>query len=285
MPTLAERFKGRRWQLQLMGWRARQVLAGIGHRPAPLDVVVIQSADPMAGAGLLAQSSRTSAEYCRRHGFEFRPFLGIRRGVHPWHATFNRVFQLRELSEQGFRGWVFHLDADAIIVSLNFDLRWLMPKRDVGLIACPSGATDQPWDINSGVFLLNLGSAEGRRIVDRWYESVMAIPDDALRHAPSWGDLTGDQARLHTILMRDPELLRALHIAPSEILNHYSREMEKGVVHPLPFGTRGHVFVRHFFRASGGTMDQRAAMLKTVADDVLGRDDRLAIIRPNEREQ
>jgi hypothetical protein len=236
-------------------WRGgRRLLGKVRRHFHPLKVVVIQSSDPVFGLEMLTQSARTSKEFCRRHGYEYRSFIGIHRGFHPWQASYNRVFQLKELCDEGFRGWVFYIDSDAVIVDLDFDLHELMPGRSIGLVACLAGGSDFAWDINGGIFLLNLGSRDGRTIVDRWYHMTMSLSEKTLRGAETWLNPVHDQALLQFVLASDPALTRrAVHHVPREILNH-----------------EGGTFVRHFLRATGLTVAEREAKLKAVADGVLG---------------
>jgi hypothetical protein len=225
-----------------------------------LKVVLIQSADADDSemGAMLAQSSRTAAEYCRRHGYERREYIGVARGSHRWQATFNRILQIKALLDEGFRGWVFHLDADAVIVDLNFDLYRIIPLRPRGMVASASGASEHRWDINAGVFLINLGSTSGRTIARLWHDAFMSILDETLRRAEGWDDIRNDQWLLHDILEADPRLTRrAVHLAPKDILND-------------PCAS----FVRHFLRIYG-TPSERLARMKAEADAALGSDDRI----------
>ena len=66
----------------------------------------------------------------------------------------------------GNRGWVVYLDADAYVADLGFDLvSYLGDKADVCAVFTRAGASPQWWDINDGVFLMNLGNPHARWIV------------------------------------------------------------------------------------------------------------------------
>jgi hypothetical protein len=82
----------------------------------------IQTCDPFNYRDMLGATSRNVTEYCRRHGHEYQAFIGIRRGVHAWHATFNRIPMLEDMVARGDCGWIVYLDADAYIEDLDFDL-------------------------------------------------------------------------------------------------------------------------------------------------------------------
>jgi hypothetical protein len=234
-------------------WWLRKRVRSLKPRIPPDAVTIIQSSDAEICAGMLRQSARTCQAYCDRHGYAYRSYVGVRRGYHPWQSIFNRIFQLRDLWDEGFRGWAFHIDADAAILDLDFDLRWLIPLRPFSMIACNSGTTPRKWDVNSGVFLLNLGSPGGRTIMERWYASVMEIPDEQLRRTAQWagGPIKGDQARLHNILAADVTLMRGLFLTPISIL-------------------QDGVFVKHYLRASGLSIAEREDALRRHADALLG---------------
>jgi len=91
---------------------------------------------------------------------------------------------------------------DAYIADLSFDIgAYLAERNQYALIAAPSGLTPPRWwDINAGVFAINLGHAKGRELVDLWFEKFMAPPLDVLSAEQVWGDVIDDQAILHDSL-------------------------------------------------------------------------------------
>src|SRR5258708_2102608 len=91
--------------------------------PAPaeeddMDIVCLQTADPDIYYDLLYQTSKTVRLYCNRHGIRYESYIGIKRGYFAWHATFNRIFLIKELLDSGFRGWICYIDADAYVANL-----------------------------------------------------------------------------------------------------------------------------------------------------------------------
>ena len=215
--TLLERIAGR------LVHRPRRRAAGrLLARPLALsaDLLLLQTSDADVYFDMLCLSARTNREYCRRHAIAYQAFVGLKRGFHPWQATYNRIPLLRELVVAGFAGWVLYVDADAYVADLGFDLRaYLADKSACAAILTPSAPGAAWWDINAGVALFNLASAEGRWLIARWHAAFMAIGDDALRQAGDWSLLRNDQDLLHTIL-RDNDWLRPhLFLQSAELIN------------------------------------------------------------------
>jgi hypothetical protein len=78
-----------------------------------LDIIVFQTADAFRYARMLAVTAPTAIEYCRRHGFRYESFVGIKRGAWPLAGLLQPHHPLQELLDRGFAGWAFYLDADA----------------------------------------------------------------------------------------------------------------------------------------------------------------------------
>lgn len=183
-------------------------------------VLFLQTADAEHYAPMLAITAAGVREYCRRHGFGYESFLGVKRGFHRWQATFNRIPMLEELVARGFTGWAVYLDADAYIQDLDFDLTaYLADKGDRAAIFATSGVTGEHWDVNAGVALINLGHPLGRELVARWSAAFAAHSDETLRGAVEWMGAGNDQDLLHKILERDEAIARAVLVEPMSLLN------------------------------------------------------------------
>lgn len=150
---------------------------------------------------LLRSTSRTVSDYCREHDFTFDLFLGICRGYHPWHATYNRIDMLGRIAMRDYDGWVCYMDADALIVDNSFDLRaWLEDKHDKALIIARGGPDGPWWNVNAGVFLINFGHPLGRKIATEWQHAFYKISDEELRSATEWSSVADDQTLLWGVL-------------------------------------------------------------------------------------
>jgi hypothetical protein len=159
-------------------------------------------------------------EYSRRHGYRYESFIGIKRGIWPWQATYNRIVQLKELIDRGFLGWAIYLDADAYIVDLDFDLdNYLSDKNGYSAVLCPSMVTDNPWDINIGVGLFNLGHAVGRGIVEEWYARLMALPEGLIIESEVWLESGNDQDLIQQMLLTRPDLMATVYLQSVDLMN------------------------------------------------------------------
>ena len=169
-------------------------------------LLIVQTCDHERYVPMLLLTSKTVLAYVQRWHVNFEVFFGVKHGAHPWHATFNRIYKLDELLCAGYRGWVLYLDSDAYFRDLTFDLRaYLSDKGDFAFIA--SRVTEGPesdtpyWDVNAGVFFINLGHPAGQELVRRWkgfYDRLYT--DDDYLGAVSWNMVINDQDSLHGLL-------------------------------------------------------------------------------------
>ena len=237
--------------------RARQRAAGKG-------IIVLQTADAERYAAILATTAPNVREYCRRHGLGYESFLGIKRGFHPWQATFNRIPMLVELVERGFTGWALYLDADAWFHDLDFDLAgYLADKQDRAAILAASGVTEQAWDINAGVALINLGHPLGRELIAQWAAGFAAHSDEDLRQGETWFDHGNDQDLLHQILRRDAAIADAVLIERNSFMN----------------GPHAR-FIRQHLRAQSPSFERRLRTLSEAVAGVFRGDGRVSAAPP-----
>jgi len=189
-------------------------------KPDGDDIIVLQTADAERYAPMLAITATNVREYCRRHDLGYESFLGVKRGFHPWQATFNRIPMLAELLDRGFTGWALYLDADAYIQDLDFDLAaYLADKTDRAAIFATSGVTGEHWDVNAGVALLNLGHPLGRALIEQWAAGFAAHSDDDLRAGSEWFGAGNDQDILQTILRHDRAIADAVLVEQMAFMN------------------------------------------------------------------
>jgi hypothetical protein len=181
--------------------------------------------------------------------------MGIIRGHHRWHATFNRISILQRLIDSEFYGWVCYLDADAFIADLDFDLRhYLSDKEDIALIAADAGTGPHWWNVNAGVFLLNLAHPLGRAITREWYDTFSGITEDALRELEDWSKGPQDQFLLH-------QVLRSMPYAEKHTI------VER--VAPRLINYRNGRFIKQILRAQG-SFEERVEALRLEVNRVLG---------------
>jgi hypothetical protein len=184
------------------------------------DIVLAQSADPVSYFGMLRGTSRINRAFCIRQDILYIGHYGIMRGFHPWHASYNRVFMLNGLLDLGFTGWFLHLDADAWIHDVGFDLRGYLSGLSATSFVFAHGGTQQPWDVNDGIFLANCAHPDTLEVARAWQADVEAISPKRMRDAPEWSQLPQDQQLLHSVLRRDGDRLTAhLHYERHSFIN------------------------------------------------------------------
>lgn len=220
-----------------------------------MQITFVQTADAAVYTRFIALTSMTVREHCARQGHNYESFIGLKRGAKPWHAALNRLPILKSYVDQGYRGWIIYLDADAYIADIDFDIRaYLETKRNFAMIAAGSGLLPPRWwDINNGVFAINLGHPQGRLIVEKWYDELSQVPEEELRAEEKWGDVIDDQAALHRVLRE-----REAEIEPV----FYRDDIE-----PLIFNWYGR-YIRQYVRETGDH-EKRLAALKEGVDESL----------------
>jgi len=211
------------------------------------EIMVMQTADPFRYARMLAVTAPNVTEYCRRHGFAYESFVGVKRGAWPWQATFNRIVMLEELAARGFAGWALYLDADAYVHDLDFDLvAYLAERGDHAAIFAESGMGGGRWDVNAGVALVNLGQPGGRRLVTAWAARLAQLSDARLKAMKEWGE-DNDQDMLHAVLREAPDLLDLVLVESTDVLNSAHAQ---------------------FIRRSGAQFDTLDARLAAIGEEV-----------------
>ena len=168
-----------------------------------MGVAFLQTSDPIIYYPMLQETSKTVRRFCILNGFHYIQYVGIKSGNMPWKAIYNRIFMLKELLDDGFRGWAFHMDADSYIVDQNFDLEsYLEDKESYAGIFC-GHLEGIPYNVNSGGFAINYNHPIGRQLVDDYYQSVKDFGREAFDRAVYWGDdIREDQWLLHLVLKK-----------------------------------------------------------------------------------
>lgn len=228
----------------------------VEHTVQSMRAILIQTSDAVKYAPILAATSRTISRFCRGHDLEYRHFTGIKCGYFPWHSTYNRIVMMKELLEEGHRGWVLYLDADAYIYDLDFPIADYLDQNDhFAMVAVRINPTAEYWDVNAGVIFMNLGHPLGRRIVAQLVERLA----DATR-APQfvenrWPDTDlwlDDQSLLHTTLIEDPGLQEFIRYEPQTLMNSLHAS-----------------FIRHHLRAMTPDLADRLRAIEAEVDHVM----------------
>ncbi|WP_340316756.1 glycosyltransferase family protein [Rhizorhabdus argentea] len=218
-----------------------------------VELTILQTSDAFKYSRMLRATSRTAIEYCRRHGFAYESFIGIKRGFHGAQAAFNRIFLLEELAHRGYQGWALYMDADAYIYDLDFDLRaYLADKQDRSAIMATIPGETIPWHINSGVLFFNLGHPQSLALIAEWKRRFMALPEERLRNLLSVWDHENDQTMLYEALDQYPTLREPVAFVDALLFNHNLGQ-----------------FIRQFLNSLDGNIDSRTATIEGAVAEVL----------------
>jgi hypothetical protein len=211
-----------------------------------MNITILQTADSTNYKRILELTASVNEPYAKRFDISYKQFVGLKRGYFPWHACFNRIVWINELIEAGHTGWVFYLDADAYIYGQDIDVRDIIAQADgKPAIFGPGGDKGHRWDVNDGVFLVDLDSPIVKELMARWLKDFMGTTEDDLKRAENWQDVPSDQPRLHRILSGNTKFLDAIHMADRHVFNDYKAS-----------------FIRQALRGHGFTMDERVAMVE-----------------------
>jgi hypothetical protein len=186
-----------------------------------LRVKFLQTADQIKYARLLDASAPSTRAFCAIHGYEYETFVGLKRGHHPWHATFNRIDLLNEALDAGFDGWIVYLDADAFVVDLNFDFTtYLEQQADAPLIARAVNPQKAPtWNVNAGVLIFNMQHPQTAWLIKTWKRLFDVWRMAGLLLLPPRLALVNDQILLHWTLRLNPSLIRTMRFEHPDFIN------------------------------------------------------------------
>ena len=155
-------------------------------------ITVLQSCDE-AYAPILEATADANSAYASAHGYSYQKVVGNISRI-PHTANFNRYYLLRDEIESGHHDWALWLDADAIVIDDRATLESIIARTpDKMLIAC-RGSMRGEFDINNGVFLLNLRHTLASQMVE-----------SAIRHCesidPGNATFRSDQYVMHAWLL------------------------------------------------------------------------------------
>lgn len=172
------------------------------------EIILLQTADALKYKDILQISKYCNQQYAKENDIRYQSFMGIKKGYHPHHAMFNRIYLLDEMVKNGYKGWVFYLDADGIIIDKNFKLKQKLSqlrhsRKHFWLhnVHTKEEGHYPWWNINSGAFAIDLASPIAQNAVRTWkgiYENFYTHIH--YKNAVAWNDIINDQDSLWKIL-------------------------------------------------------------------------------------
>jgi hypothetical protein len=207
-------------------------------------IIVLQSSD-RAYSPFLEITSGVNRSYCQLRGYAYAKYIG-NASPRPHTANFNRYFMFREAIIRTRCRWAFWLDADALVVDPTVPLESIVDRSPDKLIIACRGRHNGEYDINNGVFFLNLRHHDANRFI-RYLTTAASRVQRGNRRFQS------DQKHVQTWLKR--RMQASGRIACSR---RYA-DQESNL-----FNYDG-AFVRHVLRSSG-TFEQRLARLRDLSE-------------------
>ena len=173
-----------------------------------MSVVIVQTCDGHVYKELLDATEQHHRDYCKRFGYVYHRYDGIKKGPKPWHSSFNRIYLLEEEVTKGEHDWMLYMDADAIVYDASKRVdEYLDPKYAV--VVC-RGLSDDPaivHDFNIGVAFYNLRHPDIIAIISTWKHMFESVPQNVLEREQDGcfhtnGGHVDDQAMLQTIMAK-----------------------------------------------------------------------------------
>lgn len=147
---------------------------------------IIQTCDGISDyLSLYNISSQVNKAYCDKWDYTYESFIGLKRGYHPWHAVFNRIYMLEECIEKDEYDWIVYLDVDAYISNfeLSFDdIVCGVDTIDKAIVLMGFGKKGNNMCINSGVLFVNLKHSHTKSLIQNWKHMFeLVVSDDMLK--------------------------------------------------------------------------------------------------------
>ncbi len=227
--------------------------------PKPQSVLIMQTCDGTRYKPLLDLAEKTGRAYADKHGYSYKRFDGIKVGVKPWHATFNRIYLLEEELKTKAYDWVLYMDADTCFVGLEQSLLPFINKRNYAILGC-RGSSNNPdifWDINAGVLFFNLNHPAASLIVKTWKEKYESVSIEVRNNTDQeLFERVGVHLNDQTMLR---EILHSFYFPVSYVYRN---------VHYNVFNYDGSL-IRQILRTPETTLEHRVRDMKELVQDTL----------------
>ena len=114
---------------------------------------------------MLAVTTQANSAYADVHGYSYRRAVG-NFSIVPNTGNFNRYYLLRQEILAGTHDWALWMDADAIVIDDGVPLEYFINRKPDKLLLACRGAMNGDYDINNGIFLLNLRHRLARELIE-----------------------------------------------------------------------------------------------------------------------
>lgn len=216
--------------------------------------ILCQTSDEQCYSAILQETQKINRIYADVYGMTYDAFLGIKRGYHPWQATYNRLPMLKIYSSDEELHWILYVDADAYCYDLSFDINEYFTRHSTRALIIGQGSNKGAWDVNAGVFAINLRHPIAQEMINEWNNIFMnEISDEDLRGAERpWALHLNDQTIIQRTLRNNRPFIEATHIESRKLINSV-----------------GSSFIRQVVRTEKDTIESRTERARTDIAKVL----------------
>lgn len=190
---------------------------------AQKELIFLQTSDAEFYKPMLDFTAEVNIEYCRQQGFGYESYVGIKNGIVPWMASYNRIYMLYELVQRGHRGWVIFADADAFVCNFLYDITQYLKANESYCLIGATGGSDAPWNLNSGILFINLGDPVGRAFIVDWLDRFQSdVPTSYLASSNAeWDEYPNDQGIMYDCIQNVPGLMAKTKREEGLIFNYH----------------------------------------------------------------
>lgn len=124
-------------------------------------IVILQSCD-YKYMDFVDITMKPNMKYAQIHNYTYKFSIG----ESAFSSYYNRHFMLRDELASGKYDWALWMDVDAMVHNIEITLESIIDESPDKMLICCQGGMGGEWDVNMGVFFLNLRHPLTRQFVD-----------------------------------------------------------------------------------------------------------------------
>jgi hypothetical protein len=171
-----------------------------------LRILVLQTCDGVNYAPLLNYTQPKHEAYCRKQGYDYMRWDGIKKGQDgfPAFAAFNKIYLLQEILASEKYDWVVYLEAASIIIDTEHPIEDFLHLNKV--LVAGKISVDEPTNCDVSFSLYNMNHPKLKILLDEWqniYEANL-MKDKLNQFKNGWANFKSynDQQLLNEIIKK-----------------------------------------------------------------------------------
>ena len=153
-----------------------------------LRILVLQTCDGNNYAPLLNYTQERHESYCRKHGYDYMRWDGIKKGQDdfPAFAAFNKIYLLQEILKTGSYDWVVYLEAAAVILDTENPIDDLLHLNKVLVAGNIAAEGSHTCDLSFSLY--NMNHPKLSILLDEWQQAYEAnlLKDKLNQYKNGW---------------------------------------------------------------------------------------------------